>query len=118
MDSKAHDPKLFFCLQEQHNIQLVTVPRKGADKSPRRQEILRQMLTVQNRRDYKQRSAIVKPMQGLVEDIFDLERCWMRGDAFNRWLFAAMGLAVQIARRRAFLNNRSTWNIKQPVLGL
>lgn len=102
----------------QHDIQFVTVPRKGADKSPRRQEMMRQRLTRQNRKDYKQRSITVEPMQGLVKDIFDLDRCWMPGDAANRWLFAAMGLAVQIAQRKALRQKRSTWNIKHEVLGL
>lgn len=118
MDSKADDQKLYFSLQEEHGIQLVTVPRKGADKSPLRQEMMRQMLTRQNRKDYRQRSVTVEPMQGLVKDIFDLDRCWMRGDAANRWLFAAMGLAVQIAQRKALRQKRSTWNIKHEVLGL
>lgn len=117
MDSKADDQKLYFALQKQ-GIQLVTCPRKGADKSPLRKKMLEEMLTPQNRRDYKQRSTTVEPMQGLMKDIFDLERCWMRGDAANRWLFAAMGIAVQIAQRVALQNNRSTWNIKQDVLGL
>jgi hypothetical protein len=117
MDSKADDQKLYFALQE-HNIQLVTAPRKGANKSPRRQEMIRQMLTPQNCRDYKHRSTTVEPMQGLVKDIFDLDRCWMRGDASNRWLFAAMGLAVQIAQQKALRQNHSPWNIKQEVLGL
>lgn len=117
MDSKADDQKLYFALQKQ-GIQLVTSPRKGANKSPRRQEMVRQMMTEQNRRDYKQRSTTVEPMQGLMKDIFDLERCWMRGEAANKWLFAAMGIAVQIAQRSAFLQKRSTWNIKREVLGL
>jgi hypothetical protein len=118
MDSKADDQKLYFNLLEEHNIQLVTAPRKGANKSPRRQEMIRQMLTPQNCRDYKQRSTTVEPMQGLMKDIFDLDSCWMRGDAANRWLFAAMGVAVQIAQSKALKQNRSPWNIKHEVLGL
>jgi len=42
----------------------------------------------------------------------------MRGDKSNRWLFAAMGIAVQIAQRSAYLNGSSTWNIKEEVLGI
>jgi hypothetical protein len=76
------------------------------------------MLTPANRRAYKQRSTTVEPMQGLMADIFDLDRCWMRGDASNRWLFAAMGTAVQIAQLRAFERKRSTWNVKSEVLGI
>jgi hypothetical protein len=42
----------------------------------------------------------------------------MRSNTYNRWLFAAMGVAVQIAQLDAFRNHRSTWAIKQVVLGL
>jgi hypothetical protein len=56
-------------------------------------------------------------MQGIVKDIFDLDRCWMRGDENNRWLFAAMGLAIQMHQLQAFKLRKSTWNIKEQVLG-
>jgi hypothetical protein len=56
-------------------------------------------------------------MQGIVKDIFDLERCWMRGEQNNRWLFAAMGLTIQMHQLDAFKKGRSTWNIKEQVLG-
>jgi hypothetical protein len=57
-------------------------------------------------------------MQGLLADIFELDRCWMRGNTNNRWLFAAMGIAAQMAQFEAYKNNRSTWNIKREVLGV
>ena len=66
---------------------------------------------------YKERSYRVEPMQGLVKDIFDLDYCWMRGNANNRWLFAAMGLTIQMHQLNAFKENRSTWKIKTEVLG-
>jgi len=53
----------------------------------------------------------------IVKDIFDLERCWMRGDENNRWLFAAMGLAIQMHQLKAFKLGKSTWIIKEQVLG-
>lgn len=118
MDSKADDQKLYFKLKEQYHIQLVTSPRKGMDKSPSRQKMIQDMLTEENKKEYKQRSTTVEPMQGLVADIFDLDRCWMRGDANNRWLFAAMGVAVQIAQWNAYTQQRSTWQIKADVLGI
>jgi hypothetical protein len=70
-----------------------------------------------NKRVYKQRSYTVEPMQGLIKDIFELERCWMRGKENNRWVFAAMGVAVQMHQSRAWQAGRSTWAIKQEVLG-
>ena len=42
----------------------------------------------------------------------------MRGHGNNRWLFAAMGVAVQLQQANAFKERRSTWKIKQEVLGL
>lgn len=118
MDSKADDQKLYFALKKEHHMQLVTVPRKGMDKSPLRRKMIKEMLTKQNKKDFKKRSVTVEPMQGLVDNIFDLERCWMRGDDSNRWLFAAMGIAVQMAQFKAYKKQQSTWNIKSEVLGM
>lgn len=118
MDSKADDQKLYFKLKKNYHIQLVTVTRKGMDKSPLRKKMIKEMLTKKNKKDYKERSTTVEPMQGLVANIFELERCWMRGDVNNRWLFAAMGVAVQMAQLKAWKNQRSTWDIKQEVLGV
>ena len=56
-------------------------------------------------------------MQALVKDIFELDRCWMRKDESNRWLFASMGVAVQMAQLDAFNNGKSTWRVKSEVLG-
>lgn len=118
MDSKADDHKLYFTLKQDYRIQLVTAPRKGMDKSPARQQMIKAMLTKPNRRDYQKRSTTVEPMQGLVANIFDLDRCWMWGDRNNRWLFAAMGIAVQIAQWDAFKHRCSTWAVKATVLGV
>jgi hypothetical protein len=41
----------------------------------------------------------------------------MRGNDNNRWLFAAMGLAVQMHQLIAYGNKKSTWHIKEQVLG-
>ena len=76
------------------------------------------MLTKRNRQEYRKRSTTVEPMQGLVDDIFELDRCWIRGEKNNRWLFAAMGLAVQMAQWQAYQDKRSTWKIKSLVLGV
>jgi hypothetical protein len=117
MDSKADDQKLYELLKREQRMQLLTTPREGMDKSPARQQMIQEMRTPQNRKTYRQRATTVEPMQGLVKELFDLETCWMRGDASNRWLFAAMGVAVQIAQRRAYRLGTSTWNITEEVLG-
>ena len=118
MDSKADDQKLYFALKEQNQIQLLTRPRRGMNKSPRRKKMIREMQTRTNRKLFRERGTTVEPMQGVVKDIFDLDKCWMRGNENNRWLFAAMGVAVQMAQRIAFAKGQSTWNIKQAVLGV
>lgn len=118
MDSKADDQKIYYNLKAEHHIQLVTVMRKGMIKSPSRKQMYKEMNTPQNKKDYMKRSTTVEPMQGLVNDIFELSRCWMRGNNSNRWLFAAMGIAVQIAQLHAYRDKRSTWDIKQDVLGV
>lgn len=118
MDSKADDQNIYFDLKKNHRMQLVTVPRTGMDKSPSRKKMIKQMLTKQNKKEYKERSTTVEPMQGLVADIFELERCWMRKDVNNRWSFAAMGVAVQMAQWAAWKQQRSTWEVKSDVLGV
>ncbi len=117
-DSKADDQNLYFRLKKEYGIQLVTKPREGMNKSESRQKMIDEMLTKTNEKDYKKRSTTVEPMQSLVKDIFDLDTCWMPGDASNRWLFAAMGIAVQIAQWNAWKQKTSTWQIKDAVLGL
>lgn len=118
MDSKADDEKLYSRLKKDCSIKLLTVMRKNMDKSAARQNMLLEQNQPENRQIYKQRSVTVEPMQGLVKELFELQNCWMRGDESNRWLFAAMGIAVQIAQRNAYLRGTSTWNIKEAVLGL
>jgi hypothetical protein len=117
MDSKADDQAWFFELQRQRHILLLTTTRKGKDKSPKRKRMIKVLQQQKNKLVYKQRSYTVEPMQGLVKDIFELERCWMRGHENNRWLFAAMGVVVQMHQYRAWTEGRSTWAIKQEVLG-
>jgi hypothetical protein len=117
MDSKADDQGLFFEFQRQRQMLLLTTPRKGADKSPRRKRMVKVLKARKKQRLYKQRSYTVEPMQGLVKEIFELERCWMRGNKNNRWLFAAMGVVVQMHQYRAWQARRSPWAIKAEVLG-
>jgi hypothetical protein len=117
MDSKADDQALCRAFQRQRQMLLLTRPRKGADKSPTRQQMVKVLNQRKNKKLYKQRSYTVEPRQGLLKDIFELERCWMRGNANNRWLFAAMGVAVQMHQDRAWQEGRSLWAIKAEVLG-
>jgi hypothetical protein len=118
MDSKADSLPLLQRLRDQWDIQLVTCMRKNLIKSRERKAMQRQMQTRANRQIYRERGVTVEPMQGLVKNIFELERCWMRGDVNNRWLFAAMGVAVQIAQGQAIRMGRSTWQVKQQILGV
>jgi hypothetical protein len=83
-----------------------------------RQQMINLLNRPKNRRLRQQRGQTVEPMQGVVKGIFALERCWMHGHRNNRWLFAAMGVAVQLHQVRALKTHRSTWKIKQEVLGL
>lgn len=117
MDSKADDHTWFFERQRQRHIRLLTTTRKGQDKSPNRKRLIKVLQQQKNKRLYKQRSYTVEPMQGVVKAIFELERCWLRGHEHHRWLFAAMGPVVQMHQYRAWTEGRSTWAIKQEVLG-
>ncbi len=118
MDSKADDEKIYADIKDKYGIKLLTVPRKEMDKSERRQKMIAEQMKLENRLIYKKRATTVEPMQGLIKDLFGLEDCWMRGNRSNRWLFAAMGIAVQIAQHQADKKGKSTWKIKEAVCGL
>lgn len=91
--------------------------RDFLDKTPHRKKMIAFMNKPNHKKIYRERSYKVEPMQGLVKDIFDLDRCWVRGSKNNRWLFAAMGLTVQMHQLEAFKQGRSIWNVKELVLG-
>lgn len=118
MDSKADSLALYKHLHKVCGIQLLTSPRKHMNKTPERRRMIRELKNKKFRRIFKKRSTTVEPMQGLIANIFDLDRCWMRGNKNNRWLFAAMGVAVQMAQLNAYKSKKSTWRIKDQVLGL
>lgn len=117
MDSKADDYDLFREIKRQRNVNLITTCRKNMLKSPVRIKMNQIMNRPKHRKIYKERAYRVEPMQGLVKDIFELDQCWMRGCENNRWIFAAMGLAIQMHQLRAFHEKKSTWKIKDEVLG-
>lgn len=118
MDSKADDEKMYSNLKKECGIKLLTVPRQEMDKSERRQMMIAEQLTEENREIYRKRATTVEPMQAVIKDIFGLEDCLMRGDRSNRWIFAAMGVAVQMAQHQADQKGESTWKIKEAVCGL
>ena len=117
MDSKADDACLFREFKRQRRMNLITSCRLNMDKTPHRKKMIRFMSKPKSKKIYRERSYKVEPMQGLVKNIFDLDQCWMRGNKNNRWLFAAMGLTIQMHQLQAFKSGRSTWNIKEQVLG-
>ena len=117
MDSKADDYDLFREMERQRKVTLITSCRKNKVVSENRQRMCKVMKQPKHRQIYKERSYRVEPMQGLVKDIFELDRCWMRGSQNNRWLFAAMGLTIQMHQLDAYKQKQSTWNIKAEVLG-
>lgn len=117
MDSKGDDYDLFREFNRQRKMTLVTYCRENMDKTQKRQEMIKVMNKPEHKAIYKERSYRVEPMQGLVKEIFNLDRCWMRGNKSNRWLFAAMGITVQMYQRIAFKESRSTSRIKEEVLG-
>jgi hypothetical protein len=118
MDSKADDQALFFEFHRQRGMTLLTWPRRNSDHTVRRRAMLRLLNRPRHKRWYKERGQTVAPMQGVVKEIFGLERWWMCGHRNHRWLFAAMGVAVQRHQAQALQEKRSTWKIKHEVLGL
>jgi hypothetical protein len=118
MDSKADDMGLSNILKENHNVNLITRPRLEMNKSEERRKFIARMEQKKFKEIYKKRSVTVEPLQGLMADIFSISRCWMRGEKNNRWIFAAMGVAVQMAQLSNWREKKSVWKIKELVLGL
>ncbi len=116
MDSKADDYDLYRELRKQRKMMLVTLCRQNMDKSENRKKMIITMQQPKFKQIYKERSYRVEPMQGLVKEIFDLDRCRMKRNENNRWLFAAMGLTIQMHQLNAYRENRSTWQIKDEVI--
>ena len=117
MDSKADDADLFREFNRQRRMNLITYCRKNMDKTEPRRKMILFMDKPKHKKIYRERSYKVEPMQDLVKHIFELDRCWMRGNTNNRWIFAAMGLTVQMHQLQALKQGKSTWNIKELVLG-
>jgi hypothetical protein len=117
-DGKADDKDLFAEFQRQRGMTLLTTPRKKSEQTAARQQMLNVLNRPINRRRRQQRGQTVEPMQGVIKDIFALERCRMRGHRNNRWLFAAVGVAVPLHQARALNAHRSPWKSKREVLGL
>lgn len=92
--------------------------RRNKIKSADRQQMWRELHTERHQRLYRERGHTVEPMQSVVKDIFDLDRAWMRGNENNRWVIAAMGVAVQVAQRIAYQQGKSTWRVQALVLGI
>jgi hypothetical protein len=117
MDSKADDFDLFKQLYRQRKMNLVTSCRKNINAKKNRRTMMQTMQQPKFKQIYKERAYRVEPMQGLIKEIFDLDQCWMKGTENNRWLFAAMGLTVQMCQLKAYHQKRSTWKVKEDVLG-
>jgi hypothetical protein len=115
---QADDYPLYRNLKDTYDIQLLTTMRHNKIKAPERQQMWRELHSERHQRLYRERRYTVEPMQSLVEDIFDWERAWMRRNANNRWIMAAMGVAIQVAQRIAYQNGESTWRVKDLVFGI
>jgi hypothetical protein len=118
MDGQAADTDLFAECQRQRGMTLRTTPRNNSDHTTERRPMITVLHQPQNRRLRTRRGQTVEPRQGLVTDSFARERCWRRGHRHNRWLFAVMGVTVQMHQARALKRQRSVWKMKQEMLGL
>lgn len=115
MDSEADDYGLFGELRRQSKMTLITECRNNMIKTQERRKM--SVFMEKHKKMYRERSHTVEPMRGLVRNISDLSECRMYGSNNNRWIFASMGLTVQMYQLKAYRENRSTFKIKDDVLG-
>ena len=91
MDSKADDYNLFREFKRHRKVNLITCCRKSTDKTTEHKKMIRFMEKPKHNKIYRERSDKVEPMQGLIKNIFDLDRCWMFGESNNCCIFTAIG---------------------------
>jgi hypothetical protein len=101
MDRQADEQALCREFQRQRQMLRLTPPRKGADQSPTRHQMVKVLKQRKNKKLYQQPSSTVEPRPGLRKDLCELERCGRRGNANKRWLCAARGVAVPMPQYRA-----------------
>ena len=118
MERTADEKALCVALQRQRQMTLVTTPRRHSAHTDNRQPMINVQHLPKNQRLRQERGQTVEPRQGFGKEMFALDGCWMHGGRNHRWLFAAMGVAVQRPQALAEKQGRSPWNIKQDVLGL
>jgi hypothetical protein len=117
LDSQAEEQALCREVHRQRGRRVRTTARQGTDKSPARPQRVKLLKPRQNNRGYKPRRDTVAPRQGFLTAISELDRGWLRGTENNRWVWAAMGVAVQRQHYRAWQAGRSTWASKPEVRG-
>jgi hypothetical protein len=115
MEGKAEDQALVREFQRQRGMTLVTTPRNNRDHTAARQQMIHLLNRPKNRKLRQQRGQTVEPRQGVLEASVALDRCWMHGYWNTRWLFAAMGVTVQIHQASALKRQGSAWQIKQEI---
>jgi hypothetical protein len=109
MDGKADDQALLAAFQRQRWMPLLTPPRQNSDHTEARQRMLNILNRPNHRRLRQPRGQTVEPMPGVVQDIFALERCWMRGHRHHRWRLAALGVTVQWHQASALKRQCAGW---------
>jgi hypothetical protein len=118
MDGQADEQALCCAFRRPRGMTPLTGPRRNSAHTAKRRAMIRRLNRPRSQRPYGERAQTVEPMPGVVKEIVGLERCWRRGHRHNRWLFAAMGVAVPRHQAQALNEHRSTWKIESGVLGL
>jgi len=77
----CHRPESRWCgsvsrIKRQRRINMITYYRPNMDKPPHRRKMIQFMKRPKHKKVYRERSYKVEPMQGLVKDIFELDRFW------------------------------------------
>jgi hypothetical protein len=118
LESKAEAQALDGEFKHNARMALVTVRRQGKALSALRPPRSHHLLTKHNQPAATARSPTVEPMQGVGAAIVARERCWRCGEIHTRRLWAAMGVAVQLAQGTAWKPKRATCHVPSAVRGI
>lgn len=77
-------------------MHLLTCCQTNMDITTHRKKMIWFMQKPKHKKIYCEKSYKIKPIQGLDKDIFDFDHCWIPGNSNKHWLFAALGLTIQL----------------------
>ena len=102
MGSIAGDYDLIREFKRRRIMKLVNRCHQNLNQSSNCKQMLRIIRQPRRKQTYQERGYCVESMQCVLQDVFGLGRCRMKGNANNLSLFAAIDLTIQMHQLNAY----------------